>query len=129
MVAWLKMLQDKLSIQSNTFEKSYKLFIPSVLTKVTLIVKLLCQSVVLLALISCLSACALFLPSQETQPSPAPSKPKLIADDLLPSSEPLVDLSIRDIAYAQNALIKLGYKLGLADGIWRPSISTGDPSV
>ncbi|MFT5137019.1 MAG: peptidoglycan hydrolase-like protein with peptidoglycan-binding domain [Arenicella sp.] len=86
----------------------------------TLIVKLLCQSVVLFALISCLSACALFLPSQETQPSPTPSKPKLITDDLLASSEPLVDLSIGDIAYAQNALIKLGYKLGLADGIWGP---------
>jgi peptidoglycan hydrolase-like protein with peptidoglycan-binding domain len=71
---------------------------------------------------SCLSACAIFLPSQETQPSPASSKPKLIADDLLPSSEPLVDSSIEYIAYAQNALIKLGYKLGLADGIWGPRL-------
>lgn len=117
------MLKHKLSIeinQSNLFEKCYKQFIPNVLTKVTLIVKLLCQSVVLLALISCLNACAIFSPSQETQPCPARSKPKLIADNLLPSSEPLVGLSTGDIAYAQNALIKLGYELGLADGIWGP---------
>ena len=89
-----------------------------------LLAKPVYQSMVLVVLITSLSACAIFSTSQEVQPSPASSKPSPWGDGILPNSKALVDLPIADIVYAQNALNKLGYQIGSADGIWGPKSAT-----
>lgn len=69
-----------------------------------------------------LSACTLLEPTPEPvvaspPPPPPPVKPEL-------SSEPLVDASEVEKRFAQAALKKLGFNVGLVDGIWGPRSAT-----
>ena len=108
---------QKLNINYQFWRLLYIEQFSSVITMLKILVKLVGQAVVLTTLTTSLTACAILWPSQNSKPSLAP--PENVSVALL-SSEPLIDLPKQDIVYAQNALNKLGYEVGSADGIWGP---------
>lgn len=85
-----------------------------------LLVKLVFQTMTVLVLIGNLSACAIFTPIQSVEPVSGLPEATPPVKEVYISSEPLMNLSKKDIIDAQNALNELGYEIGYADGIWGP---------
>jgi len=64
-----------------------------------------------------ISSIALFIASCVTPTPPEPQAPAAAPEPIL-SAEPLSNVSVKDIRFAQAALTQLGFKLGRVDGIW-----------
>lgn len=73
-----------------------------------------CKTTIIVCLLAFFAGC-LSTP-KKAEPEPVIETPVVV----LPSANPIIDASRKEIVFAQSALKKMGYRIASIDGIWGP---------